>query len=235
MINNTISKSLVNYISYLGCNKNSWKTESSQFILGFKHNITIFNIPITVFYLSRACRFVEITIKAGGRSFFFGFIYNNYDGKYIISKLRKIDQVVSTKNWQGGYITNTRYFKHSIFNFTKKFNMVISGRFDYSSFPSLFESNRISLPLIAPVDSNVSPIFFNYPIPCNSSGSGVYILIKSYFVPSVFKGLLARPARLVSGKSKKFYDKQTKYGRRWNRTTALSFSGLNSTIELSPF
>lgn len=224
---------LINMGVYLGTKKNNWRPESAQFVSGFKNSVCIFNVSITNFYLSRALNFTEKTMRKGGRCFFFGLSNSNDFG--IIKKLVAINQVVALKNWQGGYLSNTKFFKYAVTNFTKKFNFLVSLRLDYSNFPIVNESIRMKTPCICLVDSNSNPGYFIYPIPGNSSSVGGYVMFSRLFVSSIFIGIVQRSFAKRFARINVNNTKIRKFGKRQNRTAAVSFSGLYSTIELSSF
>ncbi len=235
---------LVSAGSYIGTKKNNWVPEREPFLIGYKNNIAIYNLSLSAFFFNCAINFIAKCVSQGGRGFFFGLnSFTKPINNLNILNYYKLDQVVTFKNWRGGYVTNTKSFRNSILNGIKRFCFVSSIRFDYSNFPVISEANRIKLPLIIPIDSN-SPISdFAYPIPSNSTGSGVTQMYGQAFASAVFSGIFKKCLRfktisISSNKMRKSLNsssnKNSKYGRRWNRTTAVSFSGLNSTIELSP-
>lgn len=245
------SFNLINSGAYIGTRKNNWVPESEKFLLGYKNKISIYNVAISSFFLQRALNFVSGAVSMGARGFFFGLInFGEEISNSSILNYKKLDQVVTKKNWRGGYITNTKFFRSAIFNGTKKFSFIVSFKFDYTNFPTISEASRMRLPLIMPVDSNSPVSYFMYPIPSNSTGSGIIQIYAYEFSNAVFKGIYQKIAPFSAenfsktlkypGRGKgSFPNKQhnnniNANGRRWNRTTAVSFSGLNSTIELSP-
>lgn len=243
------SSSLINSGAYIGTKKNNWVPESEKFLIGYKNKISIYNVALSSFLFQRALNFVSGTASLGGRGFFFGLInFGDEVNDNSILTYKKLDQVVTKKNWRGGYVTNTKFFRSSILNGNKKFTFVVSFKFDYTNFPTILEASRIRLPLVIPVDSNSPISYFAYPIPSNSAGSGIIQMYAYEFANAVFRGLCQKiapfsPERLL--RPKYFPKKKINFssrkpgkspnGRGWNRTTAVSFSGLNSTIELPPY
>lgn len=243
------SFTLINSGAYVGTKKNNWVPESEKFLVGYKNKISIYNVAISSFLLHRALDFVSNAVSLGARGFFFGLINFGEDvTNSSILNYKRLDQVVTKKNWRGGYVTNTKFFRSSILNGAKKFSFVVSLKFDYTNFPTISEATRIRLPLVMPVDSNSPVSCFMYPIPSNSTGSGVIQIYAYEFSNAVFRGICQKIAPFsmenfnkklkysTQGKRNFPYKQSNNYanGRRWNRTTAVSFSGLNSTIELSP-
>lgn len=251
------SFNLINSGAYIGTKKNNWTPESERFLVGYKNNISIYNVAISSFLFLRAVNFVSNSILSGGRGFFFGLSNAAGIPADMVLGYRNLDQVVTKKNWRGGYITNTKFFRSSVLNGQKKFSFVVSFKFDYTNFPVILEASRIKLPLVIPVDGNATVSNFIYPIPSNSTGFGIIQIYASEFSTAVFRGiwqrvelfLQIRKSKLLlpSAGNTKFNNSRKgdffssnkqqneSVGRRWNRTTAVSFSGLNSTIELSPF
>lgn len=246
-----ITYNLINSGAYIGSKKVNWVPESEKFLVGYKSATAIYNVSIINYFFIKAKNFIQKSIALGCRGFFFGISIDlessKFSNSFIDHTLIKLDQIVTNKNWRGGYITNTKFFRRYIFNGQKKFAFVVSFKFDYTNFPIINETSRINLPLIIPIDSNSSVISkIAYPIPSNSSSLGPALILMRVFSISVFKGFQQRvyfsakrfkklqPIKRLSNNNniKKNYIKN---GRRWNRTTAVSFSGLNSTIELSPF
>lgn len=253
----TKSFNLINSGAYIGTKKNNWTPESERFVVGYKNSISIYNVAISSFLFLRAVNFVSNSILSGGRGFFFGL--SNAAGIPVDTAIGycNLDQVVTKKNWRGGYITNTKFFRSSILNGQKKFSFVVSFKFDYTNFPVISEASRIKLPLVIPVDGNSTVSNFMYPIPSNSTGFGIIQIYANEFSTAVFRGIWQRVelslrirksnlltpstgnTKFNNNRKKDFFgsnkQQHENVGRRWNRTTAVSFSGLNSTIELSPY
>ena len=250
------SFNLINSGAYIGTKKNNWIPESERFMIGYKSSISIYNIAISSFLFLRAVNFVSNSILSGGRGFFFGLLSTIGMPADAILGYQNLDQVVTKKNWRGGYVTNTKFFRSSVLNGQKKISFVVSFKFDYTNFPVILEASRIKLPLVIPVDGNSIVSNFMYPIPSNSTGFGTIQIYAREFSNAVFRGIWQRiepflqinKGKLVlsTAAGAKFNNRKKDFsssrkqqhendGRRWNRTTAVSFSGLNSTIELSPF
>jgi ribosomal protein S2 len=185
---------LINSGAFIGSKKSNWVCESEKFLIGYKSTNSIFNTAITNYFFSKALSFVQQTISNGGRGFFFGIyvsdIKNDQKTYHYATDLIKLGQVVSKKNWRGGYVTNTKTFRTNIFNSQKKFSFVVSFKFDYTNFPIINESSRIRLPLVIPIDSNSSVVHkLEYPIPCNASGWGTAMILTKAFSFAVFAGI----------------------------------------------
>lgn len=243
------TKQLIGAALHVGRAKREWIANSEKYLAGYRHTVAIFNLSITAFYLNRASRFVEISVSCYARGFFYGL--NTNDRKSVKAFL-KFGQIVSFHRWSGGFLTNMRRFKKSIKNFSKIPAFVVSINLETRNYSVLREKFRLKIPLICPIDSNSDPAYAEYPIPGNAAGRATVNYFNYRFSRSVFSGIIMRIKRVfVEKRNRKRYpagrfDKQrpnTHYnkkrimlydGRKRNRTAAVSFSGLYSTIELSP-
>lgn len=218
--------------------------------MGYRHTVAIFNLAITAFFLNRALRFVELSITNYARGFFYGLTVNN---RKSVKFLYKLGQIVSYHRWSGGFLTNIRRFKKKIKNFNKIPSFIVSIKLETRNYSVLREKARLKIPLICPLDSNSNPAYAEYPIPGNASGQATVNYFNHCFSLATFSGSLKRVKKIfVENRNKKkrmpqirtrrsnsgYFDKRkfTGYydGRKRNRTAAVSFSGLYSTIELSP-
>ncbi len=238
-------KQLIGVALHVGRAKRDWIANSEKYLAGYRHNVAIFNLAITTFYLNRASRFVEISIGNYACGFFYGL--NPNDRKYV-KMLFKFGQIVSFHRWSGGFLTNMRRFKKSIKNFNKVPAFVVSINLETRNYSVLREKFRLKIPLICPIDSNSDPAYAEYPIPGNASGRGTISYMNYCFSRAAFSGITRRIKRMfiktterkrikaLLGRQAAYDKKRAIYnnGRKRNRTAAVSFSGLYSTIELSP-
>lgn len=130
--------------------------------------------------------------------------------KKLIRKFEDINQVVTTKNWCGGYVTNARSFRGKIKNLKKKFSAILSLNYNYSNYSLPREAKIMNLPSIGVVDSNSNTEIFSYPIPINSVNFGVSRLIAYTFAVKIFKGLTKR----IIGRFKKLKPVSTKLKKK---------------------
>lgn len=211
---NKISKHIISVCGHIGTHKYNWQPESERFAIGYRSSVLIYNISLTCFYINRACAFVEALTQKYGRVYVYGLIEKN--DKKLIKKFEDINQVVTTRNWCGGYVTNARSFRGKIKNLKKKFSAILSLNYNYNNYSLPREAKTINLPSIGVVDSNSNAGIFNYPIPINSVNFGVSRLIAYTFAIKIFKGLSKRiisrfkKLRVTNNKikKKKFFKKR---------------------------
>lgn len=184
------SRHIISVCGHIGTHKYNWQPESERFAIGYRSSILIYNISVANFYINRALSFAEALVQKYGRIYIYGLNVKN--DKKIIQKFEDLNQVVTTKNWCGGYVTNARAFRGKIKNLKKKFSAILGLNYDYNNYSLPRESKIINLPAIGVVDSNANAESFNYPIPINSTNFGVTRLLAYAFSIKIFKGLSKR-------------------------------------------
>lgn len=243
---------------HIGRTRRDWVPVSEKYLAGYRYSVAIFDMAQTSFYMSRAVKFVELAVSHHARGFFYGL--GRGDRKRIYT-LAKFDQIVARTRWNGGFLTNMRKFKKKIRNFNKVPTFMVCFKFETRNYSALREKHRLKLPLICPIDSNSDPAYVEYPVPSNAPGRGTAGYFGHCFSRAVFSGIMkriknfsykaaqirkAKQARIMLNRGRpkgrnrytrhENYNKKkyVNYGRKRNRTAAVSFSGLYSTIELSP-
>ena len=238
---------------HIGFAKRNWIMYSERYLAGYRHNVAVFDIAITAFFLVRAFRFVEASVANYARGFFYGL---NVNDRRSVKLFYKLGQIVSFHRWSGGFLTNIRRFKKQIRNFSKIPAFTVSMKLETRNYSVLREKSRLKVPLICPLDSNSNPAYAEYPIPSNASGRATVVYLGSCFAQAALSGSIRRVKCVFSerrNRSKKYLMRSRKRsyqgpyfervkptneqhygGRKRNRTAAVSFSGLYSTIELSP-
>jgi len=198
------ARSIIATGGHIGSPKFNWQPISERFAIGYRNGLLIYNIAFSNFYIRKALNFVERCVFDFGRIYIYGFI-KQYDSRNI-NIFRRIDQVVCIKPWHGGFITNFRTFK-KYFKNNKSFTAVVSLVHDHKNYSISHESNLIRLPIISPVDSNVNPENFTYPIPANTLNSEIREYMALNFGVAVFRGLIRRVFKRLTKKKKKIYRK----------------------------
>jgi ribosomal protein S2 len=209
---------------HIGKSKRENTAHSVRYISGYRAGASIFSLGSTSFFLSRAMNFVERAVYKYARGFFYGLSFKD---KKSARLLKKFNQVVSGGNWGGGFLTNTRRFRGRILNIRKVPHFVVCFRFGPENYSVLREKKRLKLPLIAPIDSNSSPEWMEYPIPSNSYGQGTSYYLAHCFSKSVFGGIstrLWRLKRVIIPKFKK---------RQYRRCLRMVFRGVRKKITRS--
>jgi ribosomal protein S2 len=231
---------------HIGQSRREWTPLSEHFVAGYRHTVAIFDLGLSSFYFRRALHFVELGVSKYARGFFYGLSITDLKS---IRALCKFGQIVSYKRWNGGFLTNIKRFKRKIKNFSKLPSFVVCFKFETRNYSVLREKSRLHIPLVCPIDSNSSARYAEYPVPSNASGRATLNLFCYYFIQSVLSGFSRRVRRIyyekknkqnlqrlkamrnLGKKSRDFYRYD---GRKRNRTATISFSGLYSTVELSP-
>jgi ribosomal protein S2 len=185
-----IAKNIIAVCGHIGTHKYNWQPESERFAIGYRSSLLIYNIAITNFYFNRACFFAENLVYKYGRIYIYGL--NKKNDKKVIRKLQDLNQVVTTQNWSGGFVTNARIFRKRIRNIKKKFSAVLGLSFDYQNYSLPREAKIIKVPSIGVVDSNANAEMFTYPIPTNSSNFGITRTLAYTFTLKIFKGISKR-------------------------------------------
>jgi len=185
-----IAKNIISVCGHIGTHKYNWQPESERFAIGYRSSVLIYNVAMTNFYFNRACFFVENLVYKYGRIYIYGLDKKN--DKNFIKKLENLNQVVTTHNWSGGFVTNARIFRGKIKNIRKKFAAILGLSYDYRNYSLPREAKIINLPSIGVVDSNANAETFTYPIPINSNNFGVTRLLTYVFTIKIFKGISKR-------------------------------------------
>jgi ribosomal protein S2 len=198
---------------YLGRYRRDWTSLCEQYLSGYRNKFSIFDLSQTGFYLARATSFVEGCAARRRSGFFYGLIYKN--DKNDIFRLIRINQIVTTRAWIGGFITNIRNFHKHVGNFKKVPSYAVAFSFDRENYSLVREGLRVRLPVVAPVDSNSDPQALMYPIPSNSSNFASKEMYCYVFTRAVYFGI-AGAIRGFRKKKKRFNIRKFGYGRRWN-------------------
>jgi ribosomal protein S2 len=231
---------------HIGQSRREWNPLSERFIAGYRHTVAVFDLGLSTFFLKRALSFIELSVSRYARGFFYGLSVTDVRS---IKALFRFGQIVSYRRWNGGFLTNMRRFKRKIKNFSKLPSFVACLKFETRNYSVLREKHRLRIPLVCAIDSNSSMLHAEYPIPGNAGGRATLNLFNYYFVRSVFSGVSRRIRRIYYEKKNRKQlqqiramknlgkrNKENYYssGRKRNRTATISFSGLYSTVELSP-
>jgi ribosomal protein S2 len=228
---------LLNIGAQIGQPRRIWNSSSERFLFGYRSKVSIFDLNLATFYTNRALGFVEAVVNRAGKGFFYGLSGHDY---FTFNSYRLLGHVTSRVTWRGGFLTNTKKFRTYVRNFRKVPCFIVSFRFTHTNASLIREKKRIKVPAVTLHDSDTNPKYFEFPIPCGIRGSRAIAL---YFGQLFLKVLLAahvanlRVIRklMLRQKMRKFNRENKILGRKWNRTTTVSFSGLYSTVELSPF
>ena len=242
-------KELIGTGLHIGRNRRNWTSVSERYLSGYRHSVSVFDLSQTSFHLKRASNFITAAVGRYGRGFFYGLTLND---KRAVTLLANLGQVVSYYRWNGGFLTNIKKFKTKIKNVKKVPSFVVCLKFEMRNYSALREKSRLKLPLICPIDSDSDPAYAEYPIPGNASARSTVNYFNYCFSRAVFSGISKRIKRIafvkkIKQKTSRLRGKyqgaanfkissnfNPNYGRKRNRTAAVSFSGLYSTIELSP-
>ncbi len=208
-----IAKNIISVCGHIGTHKYNWQPESERFAVGYRSSMLIYNIAMTNFHFNRACFFIENLVYKYGRVYVYGLDKKN-DRKFI-RKLESLNQIVTTRSWSGGFVTNARIFRGKIKNIQKKFSAILGLSYDYQNYSLPREAKIMNLPSIGVVDSNANAETFAYPIPINSSNFGVTRFLSYIFTIKIFKGISKRilsrfKKKIKISKSKKLRKKRKK-------------------------
>jgi ribosomal protein S2 len=204
-----LARNTVSVAGHIGYHRSNWRPESERFAIGYRAGVLVYNVSNTVFIIKRAFGFVQSLVYKYGKLFTYGI--KKYKNNFYVRRFTKLMQIVATRDWRGGYVTNYKRFKKRLRNFRKRFSGVLSFIYDYQNYSLPQESKLMKTPSVSPVDSNSTVEIFSYPVPINSQNSEAPRLLAYNFAWNMFTGLskrlLSRFRKALRSTKKKGYEK----------------------------
>jgi small subunit ribosomal protein S2 len=213
--------------AHFGHQTHRWNPRMKPYIFGARNGIHILDLSQTVPLMARALEFVSATVQAGGKVLFVGtkrqaqepiamaarqcgqhFVNHRWLGGMIsnsIKRLKTLDEQLS------GEITGLT--KKEILQLTRerdKLELSLGGIRDMGGIPDVMfvidankeelaikEANVLGIPVVAILDSNVSPDGIAFPVPANDDASRAVRLYCDAIATAATKG--GREAVVASG------------------------------------
>jgi len=170
LVNRLLVSSLSKHYLYLGQKKNQTHQEYRPFLLGFHNNISYINSSILVYYLRRLSRFIFILLM---RNYRFCFVSQQLDSYLAESSILR-NYYLILDYWIPGTVSNYLILKKQLVrqenNFLLRFPQVlITFKLEPDKVYAINnEARKSGVPLIALLDTNLSPAYFNYFLPVNT-------------------------------------------------------------------
>jgi ribosomal protein S2 len=161
---NSLFKSKNFYGESLNLNKINKK--NFNFIYGFRHNFSIINLKLTIFYIQKALFLIKFYLKKKKNILIIG---NSFDINFLLNKKEYINNnkniILYNEKWINGLLTNK-----TISNFLKKKNikLIILLKSNIKEYYLLTEFYNKKIPIIALVNTNSNINYVNYPIFSNT-------------------------------------------------------------------
>jgi small subunit ribosomal protein S2 len=127
------------------------------YIFGDRNGVHIIDLSQTVPLFARALEFVSSTVAAGGKVLFVG--TKRQAQEPIAEAARRAGQHFVNHRWLGGMLTNWKTISNSIKRLKTLEEQLIK------------EANTLGIPVVAVLDSNVSPDGIAFPVPGNDDAS----------------------------------------------------------------
>lgn len=149
------------------------------YLHGFRNQIAIIDLDVTLRYLRRACFFIESIIRRKGSLLFVNTNpeYNNLVKYIALSTCQRFQN----NKWIGGFLTNSNHIQQT--ESSQPDCIIVLNASQNST--AIEEAYSLGIPIIAIVDSNVSKNIhkkITYPIPANADSLRfVYILCNCFF------------------------------------------------------
>jgi ribosomal protein S2 len=188
-VNSLSPKQLINCSLHLGQHRRDWVTANEIRFAGYRSKIAIFDLAQTATYLNRALNFLERSVKLRRKGYFLG-----PSDKFYKNEIRgfvKLGQTVSKKSWTGGILSNRHQLKKFVANPKNNLSFVASSFLNEQNFSIVSEALSNKIPLITPLDSNVTCQIIPYPIPGGSSNDSAKRLFINLYLERAYKGYLS--------------------------------------------
>ena len=196
---------LIDAGAHFGHQTHRWNPRMKPYIFGERNGIHILDLSQTVPLFGRALDFVSSTVAAGGKVLFVGTKRQAQDP--IADAARKSGQHFVNHRWLGGMLTN---WKLQMTREREKLELSLGGIRDMNGIPDVMfvidankeelaikEANTLGIPVVAILDSNVSPDGIAFPVPANDDASRAIRLYCEAIAAAATKG--NRGAQQASG------------------------------------
>ena len=167
--------------AHFGHQTHRWNPRMKPYIFGARNGIHILDLSQTVPLFARALEFISATVQAGGKVLFVGTKRQAQDP--IAEAARASGQHFVNHRWLGGMLTNWKTISGSIKRFKEEL--------------AIKEANVLGIPVVAILDSNVSPEGIAFPIPANDDASRAIRLYCEAVAAAATRG--GRDAQIASG------------------------------------
>lgn len=142
------------------------KKKNFNFIYGIRHNFSIINLKLTIFYIQKSLFLIKYYLKKKKNILIIG---NSFDIKFLLNKKQFINNnpniLLYSKKWIDGLLTNK-----TISNFFKKkqIKLVIILKSHNKEHYLFTEFNHKKIPIITLINTNSNISNINYPIFSNN-------------------------------------------------------------------
>src|SRR6187399_2514029 len=165
--------------AHFGHQTHRWNPKMKPYLFGDRNGVHIIDLSQTVPLFARALEFVSSSVAGGGKVLFVG--TKRQAQEPIADAARRAGQHFVNHRWLGGMLTNWKTISNSIKRL-KTLEEQLSG--DTVGVPDVMfvidankeelaikEANTLGIPVVAILDSNVSPDGIAFPVPANDDAA----------------------------------------------------------------
>ena len=180
--------------AHFGHQTHRWNPKMKPYIFGDRNGVHILDLSQTVPLFARALEFVSSAVAGGGKVLFVG--TKRQAQEPVADAARRAGQHFVNHRWLGGMLTNWKTISGSIkrlktleemLQLTRekdKLELSLGGIRDMGGIPDVMfvidankeelaikEANTLGIPVVAILDSNVSPDGIAFPVPANDDAA----------------------------------------------------------------
>jgi small subunit ribosomal protein S2 len=166
--------------AHFGHQTHRWNPKMKPYIFGDRNGVHILDLSQTVPLFARALEFVSSAVAGGGKVLFVG--TKRQAQEPVADAARRSGQHFVNHRWLGGMLTNWKTISGSIkrlktleemlsgdtVGLTKKEVLQLTREKDELA---IKEANTLGIPVVAILDSNVSPDGIAFPVPANDDAA----------------------------------------------------------------
>ncbi|KAF0402090.1 mitochondrial 37s ribosomal protein mrp4 [Gigaspora margarita] len=200
---------------HIGHSKSLWNPNTSPFIFGIRHGISIINLEHTLIYLRRACKVTREISYRGGTILFINTRGGGF-ARATINAAKRCEQFQLTTRWLPGTITNSQQILGHLM--PKKPEEILPKVFKpdliillnpLENTIVLEEAKHGNVPTIGIVDTDFDPRKVSWPIPANDDSVRGVELIAGVLSVAAKDGLLHRRQMMEKMESQRIKNRST--------------------------
>jgi len=197
-------KQMFNFNVHLGYMHNRWNPKCAPYLYGIRNNLHIINLENSFYMLKRSIFFISEIIKSRGNLLLINLRLGSY--KYNALRSKKFGQFSIMNKYTGGLLTNFKNVKckHKSLHRMRRLPSVVFVSNLNNCLNIIQECQRLNIPLMGIVDSNINPEYFTYPIPGNSESLISNKFYYSLIFKAVYFGILKQRVKYLKAKRNMF-------------------------------
>jgi small subunit ribosomal protein S2 len=165
--------------AHFGHQTRRWNPKMRRFIYGERNGIYVIDLDQTVGLIEQAYSFTRDLVADGGTVLFVG--TKKQAAETIRYQAERVGMPYVTERWMGGMLTNFE-------TIMKKAPDAVFVLDTVKEHIAVTEANKLGIPVVAVVDTNVDPDVIQYPIPGNDDAIRANALFANVIAEAVLEG-----------------------------------------------